>query len=154
MTFCLKFIDINRLVNDSYSLVLLITVSLPFWCCKYSSLYSTSSFFFTSFKLSIELYRSVRSVSYLSVREVSVLSGLSSFASFLNDLNPGGNEGKCGGRHLSFCIPKLIYSWFGIVSFLGGDVESDIIFIYFPWMHFSGVTLALVSPVNPELTYR
>ena len=38
-------------------------------------------------------------VSYLSVREVSLVLVLSSFASFLNDLDPGGNEGTCGGSH-------------------------------------------------------
>ena len=50
------------------------------------------------FKISIESSRLVRDVSYLSVREVSLVSVLSSFASFLNDLNPEGNGGTCGGR--------------------------------------------------------
>ena len=55
--------------------------------------------FSVAFTFSIESYRLVRDVSSLLVREVSVVSGLSSFASFLNDLNPGVNGGRCGGRH-------------------------------------------------------
>ena len=51
------------------------------------------------FTFSIESYILVSDVLSLSVREVSVVSGLSHFASFLNDLNPGGNGGTCGGRH-------------------------------------------------------
>ena len=51
------------------------------------------------FTFLIELSRLVGDVSYLSVNEVSIVSGLSLFASFLNDLNPGGNVGTCGGRH-------------------------------------------------------
>ena len=94
-----KFVDINRLINASYSLVLLITVPLPCWCCEFSSLYSSSSFlFFVDFTFSIESSWSVRDNSSLSVRGVSVDSGLSSFASFLNYLNSGGNWGTCGGR--------------------------------------------------------
>ena len=58
-------------------------------------------------KFSIESHQLVREVSSLSVRDVSVVSGLSSFASFLNDLKPGGNGGKCGGRHWYFWSPEL-----------------------------------------------
>ena len=36
--------------------------------------------------------------------------------------------------------------------FLGGYVASDFIFIFFLGVCFPGVTLALVSPVNPEST--
>ena len=78
MTFCSKFIDINHLINDYSYLVQLITIPLPSWCCKFSSLYSSSLFlFFIAFKCSIESSRLVRDVSSLSVREVSVVSGLS-----------------------------------------------------------------------------
>ena len=80
---------------------------------------------------------------------MSVVSGLSSFASFLNYLNPEGNGGTCGGRNSSFWIPKVFVSWFIIGSFLGGDVANDLIFLLFLGMRFSGVVLALVSPVNP-----
>ena len=51
------------------------------------------------FIFSIESYQVVREVSSLSLREVYLFLGFSSFASFLNDLNPGGNGGTCGGRH-------------------------------------------------------
>ena len=73
---------------------------------------------FAAFTFTIESSSLVRDVSSLLVREVSVVSGLSSFSSFLNDLNPGGNLGKSGGRLWSFLIPKvfiliwnLILSW-------------------------------------------
>ena len=106
MKFCLKFIDINRLIDTSYSsLVLLITILLPCWCCKLSSWYLSSLFV-----LFFKPYRSVRDVPSISVHEVSVLSGLSSFVSFLNDSNPGGNEGTCGWRLWYFSIPKIFLS--------------------------------------------
>ena len=95
---------------------------------------------------------SIYHVSSLSVREVCLVSGLSSFASFINDLNTGGNEGTCGGRHWYFWIPKLFLSLFVIVSFLVGNLASDFIFILFLGMRFSGVTISLVYPVNMELT--
>ena len=52
-----------------------------------------------NFTFSIESYRLVHDISSLSVREVSVVSGISSFASFINDLDPGGNRGTCGGSY-------------------------------------------------------
>ena len=107
-----------------------------------------------AFTFSIEPSRLVRDVSSLSVNEVSVVSLLSSFALFLNDLNPGGNGGMCGGRYWYFWSSKEFLSWFVIGSFLYGDVASDFIFIFFLGMRFFGVALALVSPVNPELTDR
>ena len=97
-------------------------------------------------------YQSVREISSLSVCEVSLLLGLSSFASFINDFNPGGNGGMCVGRLWSLSRTKLFSSWFGIVSFLDGDVVSNLIFLLFLGMLFSGATLALVYSVNPELT--
>ena len=42
----------------------------------------------------------------------------------------------------------------GIGSFLGWDVPSDFIFLFFLGKHFSSVALALVSHVNPELIDR
>ena len=51
------------------------------------------------FKMFIESSLLLHDVSSLSVREVSVVSRLLSFASFINDLDPGGNGGTCGGRH-------------------------------------------------------
>ena len=83
-----------------------------------------------------------------------MVSGLLSFESFLNYLNPWGNEGTCGGRHWYFWSPEVFLSWFGIVSFIGGNVASDFIFLFFLGMCLYGVTLALVYPVNPELTDR
>ena len=53
-----------------------------------------------------------------------------------------------------FGVLKYFLFWFGIGSFLGSDVAIDFIFLFFPGMIFSGVTLALVSPVNPELKDR
>ena len=44
---------------------------------------------------------------------------------------------------------NCFYPFFGIGSFLGGDIASDLIFLFFLGMRFSGVTLALVYPVNP-----
>ena len=34
----------------------------------------------------------------------------------------------------------------------GGDIASDFVFLFLIGMRFSGVTISLVSPVNPELT--
>ena len=48
----------------------------------------------------------------------------------------------------------VFLSWFEIGYFLGGYVASDFIFLFFLGMCFSGVTLALISPVNPELKNR
>ena len=91
ITWCLKFIDINRLINASYSLVVLVTLSLrevsevsglstlslPSWCFEVSSLYFSSSLvFFKSLTFSIESSRLVCYISYLSVCEVYVVSGL------------------------------------------------------------------------------
>ena len=53
-----------------------------------------------------------------------------------------------------FVFLKYFYPDFGIVSFLGGDVASDFMFLFFPVISFYGVILALVSPVNQELTDR
>ena len=105
-----------------------------------------------AFTFSIESSRLVRDVLSLSVREVSVVLLLSSFASFINDLNPRLNGGSCGGRHCSFWCPKLFVSLFGIGFFIRGEVASYFMFIFFLGIRFSDVTLALVSPVNPELT--
>ena len=100
----------------------------------------------------LESSRLVGDVSYLSVPEVSMVSGLSSFASFSNYLNPLGNGGTCGGRHLYLWIPNVFLSWFGIGYFLGVDVSSDFMLLFFLVMSFSVVEIALLSPVYPELT--
>ena len=60
----------------------------------------------------------------------------------------------CGGRHCYFGSPKVFLSWFGIGSFLGGNVAIVFTLLLFIGMRFSGVTLSLVSTVNPELTDR
>ena len=52
-----------------------------------------------------------------------------------------------------FYRPKVLLPLFGIESFLFGDVTSDLIFLFYIGIRFSGVTLALVSPVTPEKTY-
>ena len=83
------------------------------------------------FTFSIESYRLVRDLSSLSVREVSIVSELLSFASFLNDLNPGVNGDACDERHCYILSPKVFLSWFGILYFLGGDVVSYFIFLFF-----------------------
>ena len=70
---------------------------------------------FIDYKFSIESSRLVHDISPLSVNEVYVVSGLSLFASFLDDLNPGGNGGTCGGRQWYILNPKVFLSWFGIV---------------------------------------
>ena len=49
---------------------------------------------------------------------------------FPNDLNPGGNGGMCGGKDWSLWSPKLFLSCFEIEYFLGGNVDSDFIFIF------------------------
>ena len=79
ITWCLKFIVINRLTNDYSSLVVLIilssrkvsevsglsTLSLPSWCFEVSSLYSSSSLvFFVSFNFAIQSSRLVCDSSY------------------------------------------------------------------------------------------
>ena len=56
-------------------------------------------------------------------------------------------------KALIFQSSKVFLSWFGTGSFLGGDIASDFIFLFFLGMRFLGVTLDLVSPVNMELTY-
>ena len=109
-----------------------ISVSLPCWCWELSYFYSSSScLFFVAFIFSIESYLSVHDVSSLSVREVSVYPGWTPSASFCNELNPGEKLGMFGGRLLSFSIPKVFLSWFGIGSFIGGDVESDLFLFSF-----------------------
>ena len=55
---------------------------------------------------------------------------------------------------LIFSSPKAFLTWFGLGSILGGDIGSGFIFIFFLGTRFSGVTLALVSPVNTELIDR
>ena len=97
-------------------------------------------------KFSIESSWSVRDVSSLSVSEVSVVSGLSSFALDLNYLDPEENGDTCFWRHLYFWSPEVFLSWFGIGSFLGGDIASD-----FFWNVFSDVILARVYTGNTEL---
>ena len=109
---------------------MLITISLPSWCCKLSSLYSSSSLgFFMDFKFSIESSQLVCDVSSLSVREVSVVSGLSSFVSFINYLFPEENGGTCDGRHWSFWSPNYFYPDLELDPFL---VDTYLgIFIFF-----------------------
>ena len=97
-----------------------------------------------AFRLSIE--------SYFSVHDVSVDSWQSSSASLFNDLNPGGNLGKCGGRLWYFAIPKVILFWFVIGHFLGGDVASYKVFLFFLGMCVSGVTLSPVVTVEKTET--
>ena len=43
----------------------------------------------------------------------------------------------------------IFLSWFRIGLFLGGDIARDL-FLFFIGMRFSGVTIALASPVIPE----
>ena len=140
-------IDINRLINASYYLVLLITLALLCWCCKMTSLYSLSLFLlFIAFRFSIE--------SYLSVRDVSLESWRSSATSFLNDLHPGRNLGNCGGRLWYFLPHNMFIYWFGIGSFLGGDVASYFIFLFFLGMRFSGVTLSSVTSEKTDISVQ
>ena len=44
----------------------------------------------------------------------------------------------------------MFLSWFGIGYLIGGYIARDFSFFFFG-IRFSGVTLALVYPVNPEL---
>ena len=155
MKFCLKCIDINRLINVCSSLVFfdntLITVLMLRIILFIFIIIICVPHGFHIFHIIISI--STWCIIFISTWSICSFR-IIIIASFLNDLNPGGNGVTCGGRHSSFWIPKVFLSWFGIGSFLGGDVASDFIFIFFLWMRFPGVTLALVSPVNPELTDR
>ena len=48
-------------------------------------------------------------------------------------------------------VPKVFLPYFGIGSFLDGDMARDFIYFFFSGMRFSGVTLDLVTPVKTEL---
>ena len=142
MTLRGKFIYINHSINTSYSLVLLITLSLLLWCFEFSYLYSSSIFLLLmAFIFSTEYY--------LSVRDVSVEYLRPSYSLFIYDLYPGRNFDNGDGILWYFWVPNILISWFVIGSFLGGDIASDLIFFFFLGMYFYGVTL---SPVPPDKT--
>ena len=63
------------------------------------------------------------------------------------DLNPGVFFSKYGGRYWYFSMNNMLIPWFGIISFLGGDIAGDFILFFFLGMHFSVDTLA---PVNTD----
>ena len=48
----------------------------------------------------------------------------------------------------------MLISWFGIGSFLGGDVASDFMFLFFLGMRFSGVKLAYVASDKTDISVR
>ena len=61
---------------------------------------------------------------------------------------------NCGGRLWSFLVYNMLIYWFGIGSFLGGDIASDFILFFILGMRFSGVTLAPITPNKTETSLR
>ena len=104
-----------------------------------------------SFTFVIESSWLVCDVSSFSVCEVSVVSGLSSFFLFLNYFITGRNVGTSDVRHWKILSLMIFLSWFGVGSFLGGDIARNFIYFFFFGMSFYGVTLDLVPRIKPEL---
>ena len=105
--------------------------------------------FFMDFIFSIESSRLVCDLSSSSVREAHKVSGISSFDWFFNDLYPEENGGMCDGKALIFLESKIISPNLELDPSLLETYLVILYFFFFFWNAFSGVTIALVSPVIP-----